>query len=240
VSKPRDLSFQVRDLLHMTSAEPGALPVEGRDDLVRIPDEDVQEMVNVLAVETRERVDRAELEDDVARALSMGFPLVTRREGTPKETLVVAESVARFGFMARVAEWERLTTARKPEGWMIAGLQGAVESSVAEEVRESDDGEKPFYDALGEVTAFFVRREPLDVPYDAGEGFVLMWTIPGVGGQVRASLREKTLPMVLQRDGEALRGPAGPIEGATVEDFRRTWKYGFLLRSFEEFFREDY
>jgi hypothetical protein len=67
-----------------------------------------------------------------------------------------------------------------------------------------------------------------------------MWTVPGVGGQVRALLREKTLPMVLQRDGESLKGPAGPIEGATVEDFRRTWKYGFLLRSFEEFFREDY
>ena len=142
--------------------------------------------------------------------------------------------------MARVAEWERLTTARKPEGWMIAGLQGAVESSVAEEVREPDDEEKPFYDALGEVTAFFVGREPLDVPYDANQGFVLMWTIPGVGGEVRALLREKTLQMALQRDGEALRGPAGPIEGATVEDLRRTWKYGFVLRSFEEFFREDY
>ena len=66
------------------------LPVEGRDDLVRIPDEDVQEMVNVLAMETRERVDKADLEDHVAHALSMGFPLVTQREGTPKETLAVA------------------------------------------------------------------------------------------------------------------------------------------------------
>jgi hypothetical protein len=53
-------------------------------------------------------------------------------------------------------------------------------------------------------------------------------------------LREKTLPMALQRDGEGVNGPAGPVEGATVEDFQRIWKYGFLLRSFEEFFREDY
>ena len=229
----------MRNLLHRPTVEPGTLPVEGLDDLVLIPEDEVEEMVNVLAMETRERVDKGEIGDDVAHALSMGFLLVTEREAAPKETLAVAQSVARFGFMARVAEWERLTTARKPEGWMIAGLQGAVESSVAEEVRESDDGEKPFYDALGEVTAFFVRREPLDVPYDANEGFVLMWTIPGVGGEVRALLREKTLPMVLQRDGEGLKSAAGRIEGATVEDFQRVWKYGFVLRSFEEFFREE-
>ena len=167
----------------------------------------------MLATETRECVDNGEIEDDVARALSIGFPLVTQREGAPKETLVVAQSVARFGYMARVAEWERLSTAREPEGWMIAGLQGAVESSVAEELRESDDGEKSFYDALAEVTAFFVRREPLDVPYDANQGFVLMWTIPGVGGEVRALLREKTLPMVLQRDGAGPEGPNRPDRG---------------------------
>ncbi len=92
---------------------------------------------------------------------------------------------------------------------------------------------------LGEVTAFYVRREPLDVPYDADQGFVLMWTIPGMGGQVRALVRDKTLQMVLQRDGEGLRSPTGAIEGATVEDFQRVWKYGFVLRSFEEFFWED-
>jgi hypothetical protein len=226
--------------LFRKSAEPEMLPVEGRDDLVLVPEDDVEEMVNVLATETREYVDKWEIEDDVARALSMGFPLVTQREAATKETLVVAQSVARFGFMARVAEWETLATARKPKGWMIAGLRAAVESSVAEELKEAEDGEKSFYEALGEVTAFFVRREPLDVPYDADEGFVIMWTIPGMGGDVRALLREKTLLMVLQRDGEGLKSAAVPIEGATLEDFQRIWKYGFLLRSFEEFFWEDY
>jgi hypothetical protein len=142
--------------------------------------------------------------------------------------------------MARVAEWERLTTARKPMGWMIAGLRGAVESSVAQELKEAEDGEKSFYDALGEVTAFLVRREPLDVPYDADEGFALMWTIPGMGGEVRALVREKTLPMALQRHSEGLKSAAVPNQGATLEDFQRIWKYGFLLRSFEEFFWEDY
>ncbi len=66
-----------------------------------------------------------------------------------------------------------------------------------------------------------------------------MWTIPGMGGEVRALVRQRTLQMVLQRDGEGLRTPAGPVQDATLEDFQRIWKYGFVLRSFEEFFWED-
>jgi hypothetical protein len=218
----------------------GWLPVEGRDDLVRVPEDDAEEWVNVLAMETFERVDMGKIPDDAARALSMGFVLITEREPATEETRVAAESVARLGYLARVAEWQRLAGTWTPRGWMFAGLRGAVESNVADELEEAEAAEKSFHDVLGEVTAFFVRREPLDVPYDADEGFALMWTIPGMGGEVRALVRDKTLQMVLQRHGEGLRSPAGPIEGATVEDFQRIWKYGFLLRSFEEFFWEDY
>jgi hypothetical protein len=120
---------------------------------------------------------------------------------------------------------------------MLAGLRGAVRSSVAEELKDDPDGQGSFYAALGEVTAFLVRREPLDVPYDADEGFMLMWTIPGVGGDVRALLRAKTLPMALERIGESSNGNTGPMGNATAEDLQRVWKYGFVLRSFEEFFR---
>jgi hypothetical protein len=203
------------------------------------PQDDPEGMVNVLATETREYVDEEGIGDDTARALSMGFVLVTGREAAANETLVAAQAVARFGYMARVAEWERLSTARKPKGWMIAGLRGAVEASVTQELEDAGSAEgESFYDALGRVTAFFVCREPLDVPYDADHGFALMWTIPGTGGEVRALLRDRTLPMALPGDGAGLEGPSGPIEGATVEDFQRIWKYGFVLRSFEEFFWE--
>jgi hypothetical protein len=233
----RDLSLRAMGLLRRE--RPEWLPVEGRDDLVSVSEDDAEEMVNVLAMETYEQVDRGEIQGDAARALSMGFLLITEREPATEETRIAAESVARFGYMARVAEWEAVTTARTPRGWMIAGLRGAVESNVAEELEEAKDAEKSFNDVLGEVTAYLVLREPLDVPYDADEGFALMWTIPGIGGEVRALVRDKTLQMVLQRDGEGLRSPAGSIEGATVEDFQRIWKYGYLLRSFEEFFWED-
>jgi hypothetical protein len=233
----RDLSVQAMDLLRRKKA--GWLPVEGRDDLVSVPEDEAEEMVKLLAMETYEYVDKGEIQDGAARALSTGFLLVTEREPATEETLVAARSVARFGYMARVAEWKRLATIRAPRGWMLAGLRGAVESNVAEELEEAADGERSFYDVLGEVTAFFVRREPLDVSYDAEQGFALMWTIPGMGGEVRALVRDKTLQMVLQRDGEGLRSPAGSIEGATLEDFQRIWKYGFVLRSFEEFFWEN-
>lgn len=231
----------MRGLLRGGKAERETIPVEGRDDLVLAPDDEVEEMVSILAAAARDYVENGDIVDGVARALSMGFALVTGREAATKHALAAAESIARFGYMARVAEWESVTASRKPVGWMIVGLRVAVRSSVAEELDEADDRKRrPFYDALADVTAFLVRREPVDVPFDAAEGFVLMWTIPGVGGEVRALLREKTIPMVLERDAESQKGPAAPIEGATMEDLRRVWKYGFLLRSFEEFFRDDY
>jgi hypothetical protein len=234
----RHLNPWTVSLFRRKEAGPEWRPVEGRDDLVGVSQDEAEEMVNVLAKETYEYVDKAQIGDHTARALSMGFALVTEREAATNETLAAAQSVARFGYMARVAEWERLTTARKPKGWMIAGLRGAVEASVAQELKDAGDAEGSFYEVLGEVTAFFVRREPLDVPYDVDEGFALMWTIPGMGGEVRALLREKTLRMALPRDNGALKSPPGPIEGASVEDLQRTWKYGFLLRCFEEFFWE--
>jgi hypothetical protein len=146
--------------------------------------------------------------------------------------------VAGFGYLSRVAEWERLATARRMDGWMVSGLRGAVRASVAEELEDATDANRSYYDALGEVTAFFVGREPLDVPYDAAEGFALMWTIPGTGGEVRALLRERTLEMALERSDPGASNPDGAPEGAGVEVLRRVWKYGFVLRSFEEFFWE--
>jgi hypothetical protein len=212
--------------------------VEGRDDLVSIPQDEAEEMVNVLATQSREHVDKGEIDDDTARALSMGLQLITGREPASEAAMAAAESVARFGYMARVAEWQRLATARRLEGWMIASLRGAVQASVAEELEDAADETRSFHAVLGEVTAFFVRREPLDVPYDADEGFALMWTIPGTGGEVRALLRDKTLQIALDAEGAGRDNPARRIEGATVEDLHRVWKYGFVLRSFEEFFWE--
>jgi hypothetical protein len=212
-------------------------PIAGHEDLALVDEDDVEALLDTLAMETFEYADTQDLPADLAYALEVGLFAVTGLEATTNATIVAGRAVARIGYMARLAEWERVPAARKPGGWMCAGLRGAVESSVGEELRESG-ADASFYDALGEVTAFFVTREPLDVAYDAQEGLKPMWTIPGMGGDFRALLRDWTLEMALPRDGEVLSGPAGPIDDASFEDLQQVWKYGFLLRAFEEFFRE--
>jgi hypothetical protein len=225
-------------LLQWRRAGIDALPIDGHGDLALVSEQDAERMLDALATDTFERVDIEEIGNDLARALAMGLFLVTDIGEAPNETVLAARWVARVGYMARVVEWERVSAARRPRGWMIAGLRGAVESSVEEELRETG-GEGSFYDALAEVTAFFVRREELDVPYDAEEGLKPMWTLPGMGGDFRALLRDDTLRMVLEGEEESLSGPFGPVEGATFTDLQLVWKYGFLLRSFEEFFTDD-
>ncbi|HEY7150499.1 MAG TPA: hypothetical protein VH391_02345 [Solirubrobacterales bacterium] len=213
-------------------------PIEGHEDLALVDSGEVEGLLDSLAMDTFDYADTQALPDDLARALETGLFGVTGLEAATNATVVAGRAVARIGYMARVAEWERVPAARKAGGWMCAGLRGAVESSVSEELRESGAGAS-FYDALGEITAFFVAREPLDVPYDAQEGLKPMWTVPGMGGDFRALLRDRTLEMALPREGNRLSGPAGPIDDASFDDLQRVWKYGFLLRAFEEFFREE-
>ncbi len=214
------------------------LPVAGRDDLALVSEDDAEELADVLADDTLYRAETEYLTIDAARALEAGLMALADLEASDQETVDMARWVTRVGYMARMAEWQRLPEARKPSGWMIAGLRSAVEESVAEELNDADGG-KALYQALGEVAAFFVLREPLDVPYDAGEGLKPMWTIPGMGGDFRALLRHKTLAMALGVVDPRYQDPADSIDAASFEDLEWVWKYGFLLRSFEEFFREE-
>jgi hypothetical protein len=212
------------------------LPVEGHDELALVPASEVEELVEALASETFDYVVGEELPPEIARALAAGLPGVTELEAPCEETIVTARSVARIGYMARVAERERVPAARRRDGWMSSGLRDAVEASVREEL--SEPGAGAFYGALAAVTAFFVNREPLDVGYDA-EGLRPMWTIPGMGGDFRALLRDRTLARALERTDERGDASPGPAGEASLEDLRRVWKYGFLLRAFEEFFQAD-
>lgn len=212
-------------------------PIQGHEDLALVDEDDVEDLLDTLAMEAFEYVDTEEISVDLAHALEVGLFAVTGLGAATNATIVAGRAVARIGYMTRVAEWERVPAARRPGGSMYVGLRQAVESSVADELR--DAGDASFYDALSEVTAFFVTREPLDVPYDAAQGLKPMWTIPGMGGDFRAMLRDWMLEMAIPREGATLSGPAGPIDDAGLDDLELVWKYGFLLRSFEEFFLED-
>jgi hypothetical protein len=238
VNPIRDLNARAMRFFRGERTEPESAPVQGRTDLVSIPQDEAEAMVDALATESRARAEAGGLDGGLAGALTRGLRLVTGREPATNEAAAAAASVARLGYMARVAEWERLPSARRLDGWMVSGLRGAVRASVAEELEDASEADRTYYDALGEVTAFFVGREPLDVPYDAAEGFALMWTIPGTGGEVRALLRERTLQTALERPSAGTSNPDGAVGGASIEALRRVWKYGFVLRSFEEFFWE--
>jgi hypothetical protein len=226
----RDLNVRAMRFLRGERTEPEWAPVQGRTDLVSIPQDEAEAMADALADETRVQVEGGELDGELASALARGLQLVTGRGPATEAAAATAASVARFGYMARIAEWQRLPTARQLDGWMVSGLRGAVRASVAEELEDASESDRTYYDALGEVTAFFVGREPLDVPYDAAEGFALMWTIPGTGGEVRALLRERTLQMALGRPGPGTSNPDGAVEGASIEALGRVWKYGFFMR----------
>ena len=217
-----------------TRARPAieVLPVEGHDELALVDEDDAERLVDVLSMETFDHVEIEELPWETAEALETGLFALYDLDSAAEQTVAAARWAARIGYMARVAEWERVPAARRPAGSMIAGLRQAVEASLREELGE---GEVSFYDALREVTAFYVRREPLDVPYDAQEGFKPMWTIPGMGGDFRALLRDRTLGMAFGQWEEDDVVSVDP----NLEYLWWVWKYGFLLRAFEEFFREQ-
>lgn len=212
------------------------LPVEGHDELALVSREHVEELLDALVARTLEYVDGEEPSRQVSGALATGVLRVAGLDAVPTEAAAGAESASRVGYLARVAEWERVATARKPEGWMSAELRGVVASSVAEELSERGP-EASLYDALAAVTAFFVSREALDVPYDAEQGFRPMWTIPGMGGEFRALLRDQTLVIAIEGRAGQPSASARPTAGASFEELQLAWKYGFLLRAFEEFFR---
>jgi hypothetical protein len=214
------------------------LPVAGRADLAMVSERDALELADVLTDDAIHRAETEYLTSDAARALEAGLMALADLDASDEDTIDTARWVARVGYMSRVAEWQRLPEARKSSGWMIAALRSAITDSVAEEMNDAG-GAEPLHEALGEVTAFFVLREPLDVPYDAAEGLNPMWTIPGMGGDFRALVREKTLAIALGLDDPRYADPAGSIDDASFEDLEWVWKYGFMLRSFEEFFREE-
>lgn len=219
------------------------LPVEGREDLVMTKTDEVEEMVNVLATEVYEDFKETLLNDLVERKLLMAYFVVTKEEAGVEDVIRAAAAVARVGYISRADEWERLESARKPEGWAAAGLLAVVRDDVEktfEALGADDDDDKALYEALAQITAYFVRSEQLDPPHDAESGINPMWTVPGMGGDFRSMLREKTMLMIIQPTEDGVKGVRGPIEGAAFDDFRKFWKFGFLLRSFEEFYFEDY
>jgi hypothetical protein len=69
-----------------------------------------------------------------------------------------------------------------------------------------------------------VVSEPIDPsPEDGGPS----WALPGLGGHVRATLRDHLI-LGIERPADV-----------SSNDLKRAWKYGYFVRALEEFFFEE-
>jgi hypothetical protein len=169
-----------------------------------------------------ELMEAEDLDDAAAETLSLGYPLISGREieEMPEPTFLAGRSVAAIGYMARQAEYERFPRARTRID-KSSPLRAALES-----VSEPRVGTEP---SLAAAVAALVRREAID-PATA-DGFGPSASVPGISAAERTELRERTLTIGARpRPDGSLDTREGVVRDATLDDMRRTWKYGFLLR----------
>ena len=163
-----------------------------------------------------------DLDDAAAETLSLGYPLISGRaiEEIPEPTFLAGRSVAVIGYMARQAEFEHFARARESID-RFSPLNAALES-----VTEPGGGEEP---NLAAAVAGLARREAID-PTPTDE-FRPSASVPGLSAAERMDLRERTLTIAARpRPDGSLDTPKGVVRDATIDDIRRTWKYGFFLR----------
>jgi len=111
-----------------------------------------------------------------------------------------------------------------------AEFPGARESNdelfeeLAESLEAAERGGGSIANAMAEFAADLALSEPADPPASDGGP---SWIVPGVDGFVRSRLRDALLMGV-------------PCPGdITRLDLQHTWKYGYFLRSVEEYFFDE-
>lgn len=169
-----------------------------------------------------------DLPDQTFDLLGSGFALVSEGERvdlTP-EAFEAARAVAGVGYMCRRAESERFPEAGEEEAWERAEpvLEGALSDP------DDRSGERR---GLAEAAAWLVNHEPLDPDGDANMPSA---AVPGIVADERRMLRERTMLMAVQveDDGRITGSDGGEITGLGIDDLRRTWKFGFFVRTLEE------
>lgn len=176
------------------------------------------------------------IEADHAILISGLEPLVNdaaRRDGPTLEAL---QTAAVIGYVARGLEHRSFRQARHFDNRTAQALAADLAA------RADGNGASPASTGLLDARALaaaacrLAREEAIDPrPSDAVRPTCIL---PGIGPDLRRRLRERNLVMVVRPDGDGRpRVPGGAARGATFDDFRRAWKYGFLTRGFEELFR---
>ncbi len=155
------------------------------------------------------------LDAETLSLLQIGLPYLTQRDCS-KDAVLAGQTAARLGYVARAAEYAEFAGARE--------LDDDLGDELSESLEAADRAGGSVANAMAEFAADLALSEPIDPPPSAGGP---SWVVPGVGGAVRGRLRDALL--------KGVRCP-GDI---TAQDLQHTWKYGYFLRSMEEFFFDD-
>jgi hypothetical protein len=155
------------------------------------------------------------LDAETLSLLQIGLPYLTQRDCS-RDAILAGQTAARLGYVARAAEYAEFTGARETDGDLF--------DELSESLAEADSAGSSIANAMAEFAADLALSEPIDPPAsDSGPS----WVVPGVGGSVRGRLRDALL--------KGVRCP----RDITAQDLQHTWKYGYFLRSMEEFFFDE-
>jgi hypothetical protein len=155
------------------------------------------------------------LDAETLSLLQIGLPYLTQRDCS-RDAILAGQTAARLGYVSRAAEYAEFAGARETDDDLFDELSESLEAA--------DRAGGSVANAMAEFAADLAVSEPVDPPAsDRGPS----WVVPGVGGAVRGRLRDALL-----------RGVRCPGD-ITAQDLQHTWKYGYFLRSMEEFFFDD-
>ncbi|MDP1849616.1 MAG: hypothetical protein Q8K79_17655 [Solirubrobacteraceae bacterium] len=189
------------------SEPPDAFDANGAGAL---PDEEHEGVTRELAQVVAESVNEVPIDRDTLALLQVGLPYLLQRECSD-QAVVVGQTAARLGYLARAAESAMLEPDHPPDADLIATLQAGLEEAHAQGTTERD--------AMADLAAALATGESLDpTPEEGGP----TWTLPGLGGQARGRLRDDLVGRL----------PCPP--GVLADDLRRTWKYGYFLCALDE------
>jgi hypothetical protein len=175
----------------------------------------VAQVVNRLTDVVLENWRSYPLDSETLSLLQIGLPYLTQRDCS-RDAILAGQTAARLGYVARAAEYAEFAGARETDGDLF--------DELSESLEEADRAGGSIANAMAEFAADLALSEPIDPPASDGGP---SWVVPGVGGAVRGRLRDALL--------KGVRCP----RDITAQDLQYTWKYGYFLRSMEEFFFDE-
>lgn len=181
-----------------------------------------------------ELAENADLDDQTYDLLTGGcerVPVGLHELSEPD--LTSARTAAAIGYFARTAEATRHPTARQFEDHEDAErfFQYVDEARHGNGAAKRESVQPVADDGL--VASVLATREALDPSPD--DRFRPSRCLPGMPVDQRSHLRDRTLlNCVRPGPNETLVSPSGQLSQLSLDDLRRLWKFGYLLRALQD------